>query len=239
MAMVVIRLHGELPRVVPARKRREVTSYPFNGRPSLKHLVESLGIPHTEVGEIRVNGQPAGLDDLTLDGSDIDIFPVTPKRPTAGETRFIADTHLGKLAAYLRMLGFDTLYRNDYYDEELAALSAGQERILLTRDRGLLKRKQVTLGFCVVNSDPRQQVADVLDRFALHAVLRPFTRCVHCNTLLQDVAKQEISERIPAGTRACYDEFRVCTACGQIYWKGSHTVWMQAFIDRLVEGDKS
>ena len=109
--------------------------------------------------------------------------------------------HLGKLAAYLRMLGFDTLYRNNFTDEELAALSSGEERILLTRDRGLLKRKQVALGFCVVHSNPRQQVADVVDRFALHPTLRPFTRCVHCNALLRDVPKQEVYEQIPARTR--------------------------------------
>src|SRR5512133_1464719 len=113
MARLMIRLHGGLLQVVPARKRRGEIAYPFNDHPSLKHLVESLGIPHTEIGEVRVDGQPAGLDDPAQDGSAIDLFPALPgSQPPAGEPRFVVDTHLGKLAAYLRMLGFDTLYRN-------------------------------------------------------------------------------------------------------------------------------
>ena len=181
-----------------------------------------------------MDGRPAGLEQPAQDGAVIDLFPASAaNQASASRPRFVVDAHLGKLAAYLRMLGFDTLYRNDFTDEELAALSSGEERILLTRDRGLLKRKQVTLGFCVVHSDPRQQVADVVDRFALHPTLRPFTRCVHCNALLRDVPKQEVYEQIPARTRQYYEEYRVCTGCGQIYWEGSHTVWMKAFIKDL------
>jgi hypothetical protein len=166
----------------------------------------------------------------------IDITPLVRVRPQPlREPRFVLDTHLGQLAAYLRMLGFDTVYRNDCADEELAHLSSSEGRILLTRDRGLLKRAVVTHGYCVRETNPRKRLVEVLRRFDLFGAILPFRRCIRCNGLLQPVSKQAISHRLPPKTRQYYDEFRVCEGCEQIYWKGSHYQRMQEFIARVLE----
>jgi uncharacterized protein with PIN domain len=150
------------------------------------------------------------------------------------ELCFVADTHLGRLAAYLRILGFDTLYRNDYGDEELARLACG-ERILLTRDRGLLMRSQVTSGCYVRATHPREQLAEVVRRFGLSRVMAPFRRCVHCNTLLEPTKKELVNERLLPETRHYYDEFYLCPECDRIYWKGSHYRRMQNLIASVLE----
>jgi uncharacterized protein with PIN domain len=162
----------------------------------------------------------------------LDITPLVRLRPhPLRETRFVLDIHLGRLAGYLRMLGFDALYRNDYADAELARISSEQGRILLTRDRGLLKRSQVTHGYCLREIDsPRRQLAEVVRRFDLYGAVKPLQRCIRCNGLLQSIPKEGILERLPPQTRACYEEFHRCVACDRIYWKGSHYERMQEFI---------
>ncbi|MBI4769776.1 MAG: Mut7-C RNAse domain-containing protein, partial [Chloroflexi bacterium] len=140
------------------------------------------------------------------------------------------------LAAYLRLLGFDTLYHRDCPDEELARLSAGEKRILLTKDRGLLKRRIVTHGYCVRAAQPRQQVREVLERFDLFGSVAPFRRCLRCNGLLEPVEKQAIADRLPPDTRAYYHEFYRCTACHRLYWPGAHYTAMQRFLKEILGG---
>ncbi len=142
--------------------------------------------------------------------------------PLDGEPYFILDNHLGQLATYLRMLGFDSLYRNDYQDAELAMVSIEEGRVLLTRDRRLLMRKAIRRGYCIHQTDPRQQTAEVLRRFKLFGQVKPFQRCLRCNSPLQVVSKQDIIERLEPLTKIYYDEFHLCPTCNQIYWKGSH-----------------
>jgi uncharacterized protein with PIN domain len=151
------------------------------------------------------------------------------------EPRFVLDTHLGRLAAYLRLLGFDTVYRNDCADEELARLSSSEGRILLTRDRGLLKRGLVTHGYCIRDTNPRQQLIEVLRRFDLCQAVAPFRRCIRCNGSLQPVSKEAISHRLLPRTRQYYDEFHICQGCDRIYWQGSHYRRMQQFIASVLE----
>jgi uncharacterized protein with PIN domain len=168
----------------------------------------------------------------------INITPLVRVRPQPlREPRFVLDTHLGQLATYLRMLGFDTLYQNDQLDEELAHLSSQEGRILLTRDRGLLKRNMVSHGYCVRETHPRQQLVEVLRRFDLFEAVRPFRRCIRCNGLLQPVSKAAICDRLPPRTQQYYDEFRLCQDCKQIYWKGSHYHRMQQFIKKVLAQD--
>jgi uncharacterized protein with PIN domain len=153
------------------------------------------------------------------------------------EIRFVLDTHLGKLAGYLRMMGFDTLYRNDYEDEKLAQIASEGGRILLTKDRGLLKRNEITHGYCLRSSDPKEELVEVMRRFDLYDVVSPFRRCIRCNHLLEDVEKEEILDELPRQVRECYAEFRRCTGCGQIYWRGSHIEKMERFLEEvLLEG---
>jgi uncharacterized protein with PIN domain len=238
-----IRFYAELNDFLPPNK--VAFAHSFEGRVSIKDMIEALGVPHTEVDLILVNGESVDFSYLVQDGDrvsvypvfeSIDITPLTRVRPRPlREPRFILDTHLGRLAAYLRMLGFDALYRNDYSDEELAQVSSQEGRILLTRDRGLLKRGAVTHGYCVRETDPRRRLVEVLRRFDLFEMVTPFRRCMRCNGLLQPVAKEAISDRLPPKTRQYYDEFQVCQGCDRIYWKGSHYQRMQQFIKSVLE----
>ncbi len=239
-----IRFYAELNDFLPPGRRQASHACPLPGRTSIKDLIEAAGVPHTEVDLILVNGEPVDFAYLVQDGDHISVYPaftaidiaaLTPVRPQPlPEPRFVLDTHLGKLAVYLRMLGFDTLYRNDYDDETLANLAAGDRRILLTQDRGLLKRSVVTHGYYVRASDPRQQLVEVIRRFDLSGAATPFRRCLRCNGLLAPVDKAAVADRLPPRPREYYDEFYRCEGCGRIFWQGSHYARMQHFIARLL-----
>lgn len=235
------RFYAELNEFLPQNRKYKSFSVSFKGRQSVKHLIESSGIPHTEVDLVLVNGQSVDFSYLVRQHDRISVYPVfesldiTPLlrlRPKPLRVPcFVLDGHLGRLAAYLRMLGFDALYRGDFDDEELAEISAGQSRILLTRDRGLLKRRLVTRGFCLRTKEPRQQLLDVVQRFDLLAQINPFTRCISCNGILQEVDKSEILEQLQQKTRKYFDHFSRCQECGKIYWKGSHHERMLTLLD--------
>jgi hypothetical protein len=245
MSQASFRFYAELNDFLPPSRRHVPFTHTFDGRVSIKDMIESLGVPHTEVDLILAHGESVSFAYLVQDGDQIDVYPIAEARHLAPllrvrpaplpEPRFVLDTHLGKLAAYLRMLGFDTLYRNDYHDDTLARLSSAELRILLTRDRGLLKRSMVTHGYYVRETNPHQQVIEVLRRFDLFRSITPFHRCMHCNGLLQAVHKELISDRLPPRTREYYDEFHVCQACGRIYWKGSHYQRMQQFVEGVLQ----
>ena len=180
------RFYAELNDFLPPERRMVPFDFEFRGNQTVKHLIESLGVPHTEVDLVLVNGRSVDFTEVVRDGDFVsvypvfegfDITPVSQVRPKPlRHTRFVLDGHLGRLAHYLRMLGFDTLYRNDYHDEQLARISAEEHRILLTRDRGLLMRSAVTHGYCVREAAPRQQLAEVVQRFDLARSIAPFTR---------------------------------------------------------------
>jgi uncharacterized protein with PIN domain/sulfur carrier protein ThiS len=240
MKQAFVRFYAQLNDFLPPEKRMRTITYLFEVSGSVKDMIESLGVPHTEADVILANGQPVGFTYQLKDGDRISVYPafqsldISPlahlqPRP---ELRFVADTHLGRLAAYLRMLGFDTLYRNDYVDEELARLAA-EKRILLTRDLGLLMRTVVTSGYFVRAIEPRVQLAEVVRRFVLMPAITPFCRCVHCNALLRPIEKELVSARLLPETRQHYNEFYHCPSCDRVYWKGSHYRRMQRLIESL------
>ena len=212
-------------------QKEQVIRVDFRERQSVKHLAELLGVPHPEIGEVQINGQAGMLNSITQDGDWVEIHPIPDGLPV--EPRFILDIHLGRLAAYLRMLGFDCLYRNDYVDDELADTAQREERILLSRDRHLLMRKAVTYGYCLRSLEPREQLREVVRRFDLAKRIFPFHRCVRCNHPLESVRKKEILNCLEPLTKKYFDEFQICPACQQIYWKGSHVEHMQELIERL------
>ncbi len=237
------RFYAELNEFLPYNKRFSAQQVEFKGRQSVKHLIESCGVPHTEVDLVLVNGCSVDFNYL-VKAQDVvsvypvfeslDIIPLLRLRPQPLRVaRFVLDGHLGRLAAYLRMLGFDALYQNECADEDLAEKSASQERILLTRDRGLLKRRMVTRGYCLLTRDSRQQLLAVMRRFDLLSQIKPFSRCIACNGLLQPVDKAEILHLLEPGTRKYFNDFSHCEQCGKIYWKGSHHERMQALIEWL------
>lgn len=239
-----LRFYAELNDLLPRRMRQVPFDHTFGDRSSVKHIIEALGVPHTEVDLILVNGRSVDFSYLLKDGDRISIYPVFETfdisplvrlRPQPlREPCFILDTHLGKLAAYLRMLGFDTRYGNSYEDGELALIASEEKRIILTRDRGLLKRKMVTHGYIVRETIPRVQILEVIKRFDLPTSISPFKRCIRCNGLLEAVQKEKIIDRLQPNTMRYFDEFRICTKCSRIYWKGSHYERMKEFIDAIL-----
>jgi uncharacterized protein len=207
-------------------------SLTFEDHQSVKHLIESLGVPHVEVGLITANNGPVGFNHLPHDGEKIDIYPIDPGCPV--EPRFVLDCHLGRLAAYLRMLGFDTLYDNNAADEQLAETAIADNRILLTRDRRLLMRKFLKYGYCPRSLEPEEQLVEVVQRFQLQDKTSPFQYCLRCNGLLKPVDKAEILDRLKPLTRQYFDEFVLCIVCNQVYWKGSHYQHMLTYLQKVI-----
>jgi uncharacterized protein with PIN domain len=225
---------GRLNDFLPGDQKESSILVEFRGRQSLKHLVEALGVPHPEIGQLQVNGREASLDTITQDGAQVEVHPIQNGCPI--EPRFLLDNHLGRLAAYLRMLGFDCLYRNDYEDQGLAEILQQEERILLTRDRRLLMRKAVTHGYCPRSLDSLAQLTEVIQRFDLLKRITPFHRCLRCNHPLESVPREAVLDRLEPLTKLYFDEFHICPNCKQIYWKGSHYERMQEIVGKLSEG---
>jgi hypothetical protein len=218
--------------------RRQLVELPvdINAFPSIKHLVEALGVPHTEVGAVRLNGALSTLDALARPADRVELAGVAPGQGAfagPGEPRFLADLHLGRLAAYLRMLGFDTLYPEPCPDEELARLSGAEQRVLLSRDRRLLMHRAVVHGCCLRSLEPISQLGEVVHRYGLARFFQPFRRCLRCNQLLRAAPKAEVLDRLEPLTRLYFDEFALCTGCGQVYWKGSHYERMLSIIQGI------
>ncbi len=242
MLTASFRFYAELNDFLRRERRYAPFDYTFQGRPAIKDAVEAIGVPHTEVDLILVNGESVDFTYGLCDGDQVGVYPVfesldiTPLVHLRPEplrvTRFVLDIHLGRLARYLRMLGFDSRYQNDFHDDVLARISNKEKRVLLTKDRGLLKRSQVTHGYYVREVHPRVQLVEVLKRFDLFGSFHPFQRCMRCNGLLEAVSKEDVFDQLQPGTREAYDEFRRCVDCGQLYWRGSHYERMM----RLIEG---
>jgi uncharacterized protein with PIN domain len=224
------RFDQDLTSLLPRAARAAPFEYRFNGPQTVKHLIESLGIPHTEVGDVLENDQPTSLDYVVRDGDDIVASAAAPTNESSEEPRFILDCHLGRLTSRLRMLGLDCLYDNQCSDANLATTAVGESRILLTRDRRLLMRKCIVAGHLVRNLETDLQLRDVVRHYGLAKWVAPFRRCIRCNHLLQPIPKPEIIERLEPLTRRYFEEFHICAGCGQLYWRGSHVERM----DRLI-----
>ncbi len=244
MSLVALRFYAELNDFLRDAHKTKRFKIELNRRTSVKDLIESLGVPHTEVEIILANGVSVDFSYIVEDADDISVYPmfesvdVTPilklRDKPLRQTRFVLDCHLGRLARYLRQFGFDTLYRNDYTDDELARTSAEQNRILLTRDRSLLKRSIITHGYFIREFDPRKQLDEVVRRFDLRDQIVPFGRCTRCNGSVELVNKQDIVDQLEPKTRLYYDTFWQCTSCDQIYWEGSHVKHMIKLTDEVL-----
>lgn len=227
-----VRFYAELNDFLPPPCRQQDLTIAFDVAPSVKDAIESFGVPHTEVDLVLIDGEPVGWADRVRDRSRLavypvfeafDIGPVARLRPAPlRDPRFLCDTHLGRLARLLRLLGFDTLYGHDWPDERLADTSAAERRILLTRDVGLLKRSVVTHGYRVRSTAPMVQAAEVVARFHLVGLARPFTRCLACNGPLVVVPATTVAGRVPERIARRYPSVTACSACGRAYWPGSH-----------------
>ncbi len=239
-----IRFHGNLKDLLHPRHRRPGrVAYTLDRRASIKDIIESLRIPHTEIGRITAGEQDVTLAWVPEEGGRVDVFPlaapVDPTRPTllrpetVEAVRFLADVNVGKLATLLRMAGMDTATAPGLDDRGLVEKGAAEGRILLSRNRDLLKRGRVVHGHLVRSQEPREQLAEVLALYDLAGKTRPFSRCLRCNTLLQPVAKAAILHRLQPLTRKYYHHFHICPACRRIYWRGSHHHNMQRLLTTL------
>ena len=244
MRTATVRFYGPLNDFLPTSRRQVPFVYTFEGGPAVKDAIEALGIPHPEVDLVVVNGNPVGFDHRLVDGDrvavyplfrSIDLEPVGHLAPRPAEPPlFVLDTHLGRLAAYLRMLGFDVLYANMAGDDELARRASREHRILLTRDRGLLKRGIVALGYFVRSDDPRRQLVEIADRFDLRTSMDPFRRCLRCNGRIEPVERAAIVDQVAPRTLRFYATFGRCDTCGWVYWNGGHHLRMRRFIAQVL-----
>ena len=240
---VELRFYGDLRDFLCYERTTGMVRRSFDVAGSVKDMIEACGVPHTEVAMILADGCTVGFGYRVRDGDRIAVYPpfrnlaIEPERLVSRqplpEPRFVLDGHLGKLARYLRLLGFDAVCSAEWTDPELVELSTGQDRVLLTRDVGLLMHGVLTRGYYVRATDPRVQVVEVADRFDLGRRVDAFTRCLICNGVLVVVAREEVADRLLPRTRELHDDFQECPDCGRIYWQGSHHAQLQVIVDEV------
>jgi uncharacterized protein with PIN domain len=246
MVTARFRFYEELNDFLAPERRGHEFDCPCARAATTKHMIEALGVPHTEVELVLVNGESVGFDRQLAEGDRVSVYPrfealdVTPllrvRTDPLRVTRFVADAHLGGLARLLRMTGFDTLYDNRFGDDEIERLALAQERIVLTRDRELLKRRAIRHGCYVHALHPEQQLQEIFERLDLARSARPFTRCLSCNAPLRPVEKARVDAQLPPGVRERYERFSACEGCARVFWEGSHWRRMRALVDSLLGG---
>lgn len=240
------RFYAELNDFLPAVRRGRSFAHRFRGTPSVKDTIEAIGVPHTEVDLVLVDGVSVDFGHLLRGGERVTVYPMFERFDIAAEsclrprplrvTRFVLDVHLGRLARYLRLLGFDAVYTNEATDAEIAARSAAERRIVLTRDVGLLKRREVTHGYWVRSSDPRAQLTEVVRALDLAESMAPFSRCMACNGVLEPLDEREVREALPEGIRGRYATVSRCRDCARLYWPGSHYDRLGRMVNGLAGG---
>jgi uncharacterized protein len=248
MHKVYLRFYEELNDFLPEEKRKKKFTHQFIDRASVKDLIESLGVPHTEVDLILVNGKSVNFKYLINDGDDVSIYPlfesfdisdVQHLRPKPlRKPKFVADVHLGRLTRYLRMMGLDVLYKNNFGDDQIVRTSLKERRAILTRDRGILKRNEVTHGYFVRSNKVEEQVKEVLIRFNLQKEIKEFSRCVECNELLKPIKKEIVINQLPPKVVQLQNKFYKCPCCDKVYWKGTHYLRMLKFIRTIQNIDR-
>jgi len=244
MKQIQIRFYEELNDFLPTKLRRIRFAHSFKDRPSVKDLIESLGVPHTEVDLILANGKSVDFTCIVSDGDDISVYPVFESfdisdvqhlRPAPlRNPKFVLDVHLGKLAKYMRMLGLDTAYENNYTDEMIVGISLKEKRTILTKDLGILKRKEVTHGYYVRNMGVEKQITEIIERFDLTKSINKLTRCLKCNGILEKIDKEKVLAQIPPKVKAMQDKYFICRNCGKLYWPGTHYERMNKFIGEIL-----
>lgn len=227
-----LRVYASLADFLPPSARRRTVARPVAGRPTVKDVVEAAGVPHPEIAFVTVDGDPVGPDRRVEPGARVAAYPETGdlpppdgprwQPPARVDERYVLDVHLGRLARYLRLMGVDAQWDRHADDARLAESSAVEDRTLLTRDVGLLKRSVVRRGRWVRSTDPRRQVVEVLRWRPPGPGTVAFSRCLACNGMLRPVARQDVLDRLPRSSRAVFREYTECDRCGKLYWPGGH-----------------
>jgi hypothetical protein len=240
---IEVRFYAELNDFLPADRRQVAFLRSFEGTPSVKDTIEATGVPHTEIDVILVNGRSVDFTHRLQGGERVSVYPtferfdiseVTRLRPAPLRvTRFIADVHLGALARYLRLLGFDTVWERDLTDEDIIDRALREKRIILTRDRGILRNGRVSHGYWLRATDPQRQLDEVVRALALSRAIQPYTRCMECNGKIRGASSTEIAGDVPSRILEYYREFSKCNGCGRVYWAGSHRKKLDAIVARI------
>jgi uncharacterized protein with PIN domain len=237
---VRIRCYAELNDFLSLERRQKEFFLSLKMPVSVGEVIELLGIPLSEVDLVMVNSEPVERSKRLFEHDAVSIYPAfetldisslqTVQKKPLRESRFIVDAHLGKLARYLRMLGFDTLYRNDFGDQEIIEIAQQQKRIILSRDKLLLKSTRVDHGYYVRAIHKHDQLTEVVEKFDLYSQFKSFTRCMTCNSSLRSRQKESIRELIDPDIYNNFSDFFVCPECRKVYWKGSHFARMEGLI---------
>jgi uncharacterized protein len=236
-----LRFHGDLNVFLRSKSGDAVIERRLAEKTSIKDVIESCGVPHSEVDVILVDEQTVGFDHTVANDAKVGVFPVdnpgtdrTEKRlQSVGVNRFVADGHLGALTRNLRLLGFDVAYEQNADDRQLLEVMTRENRALLTRDRRLLMHGIVQHGYCPRSQNADEQTIEVIRRFNLSELIVPFTRCLRCNAPLEAAAKADVIDELEPLTKIYYDQFRRCPGCKQIYWSGSHFPKLQKRVEEI------
>jgi uncharacterized protein with PIN domain len=237
------RFYEELNDFLPAERRKVSFRYSFHGTPAVRDTIQAIGVPHTAVDLVLVNGRSVGFDHRLHGGERVAVYPVFERldispivrlRPEPlRQTRFILDVHLGRLARYLRMLGFDSAWRCDWSDSQIVDRALLDQRIILTRDVGILKQKRVSHGYWLRHTQPEKQLAEVIEALDLSSQVKPFTRCMVCNGLIRSANQETLKGMVDAEILARFQQFWRCADCGKVYWQGSHYQRMLRVVRRI------
>lgn len=241
------RFYEELNDFLPEEKKKIISprriEHKFIDKASVKDMIESIGVPHIEVDLILANGNSVNFSYIVQDKDEISVYPVFEsfdikdvqhlREKPLREPKFIVDVHLGRLAKYMRLLGFDTLYENNFSKEELIDKSINERRTIITKDRNLLKRNEISHAYWVRNIFPEDQLKELIERFDLKDQVKEFSRCLECNNILQKIDKEKIEKRLPPKVKEWHNEFYYCSNCDKIFWKGSHYEKMKRIIEKI------
>jgi uncharacterized protein with PIN domain len=244
MFQASFRFYEELNDFLPEARKRVDFQAEFKEKRSIKDMIESLGVPHTEVDLILVNGQSVDFAYILNDSDRVSVYPtfeslnitnVTRLRKTPlRKTQFIADVHLGDIVRLMRTLGFDVYYDPSLSNRAIIDISKREKRTILTKSKSLLKFKDVTHGLFVRRETKDREVKRLIERLDIKDYAQPFSRCLRCNGLLKTVAKAEVIDRIPPKTKACCNDYSVCVSCDKLYWDGSHMIRMRKMVDQIL-----
>ena len=239
------RFYEELNDFLPAERRKVGFQQSFHGTPAVRDVIQAIGVPHTAIDLVLVDGRSVNFAHRLVGGERVAVYPVFERfdispiahlRPQPlRQTRFILDVHLGRLARYLRMLGFDCAYRSDWEDAQIIERARSEQRIILTRDVGILKQKRVSHGYWLRNTEPGKQLTEVLEALDLKGQLSPFTRCLDCNGTIRPAPAETLGHLVEPEILARFEHFWRCADCGKVYWRGSHYRRMLRAVQRIEE----
>ena len=204
----------------------------LNRRASVKDIIESLGVPHTEVGHLNFNDHEIDFTYIPLLQGVLDVHAISPPftvlSPSAlrpgpfGSIKFIADVNVIRLGRFLILLGFDVSYSSSYSDQEIADIAEIQSRIVLTRDTDLLKRRKIIFAKRIRADLPYDQLCETISFFGLEKLISFFSRCTACNIKLVTIAKKEVMHLLEPKTKRYFHTFFQCPQCKNVFWRGSH-----------------